>query len=116
MTVLQIASLLIVLAGLFGTVNYLFLRLPSAIGILVVALIASISVMAVDLVWPQIGIATAIRTEVDALEFSRTLLGWMLGLLLFAGALHVKVEELRAQAWTVALMATIGVALSTAVA
>ena len=116
MTVLQIASLLIVLAGLFGTVNYLFLRLPSAIGILVVALIASISVMAVDFVWPQIGIATAIRAEVDALEFSRTLLGWMLGLLLFAGALHVKVEELRAQAWTVALMATIGVALSTAVA
>jgi len=116
MTVLQIASLLIVLAGIFGAINYLFLRLPSAIGILVVALVASIFVMAIDAIWPDIGIRGAIRTEVAALEFSETLLGWMLGLLLFAGALHVKVEELRAQAWTVVLMATIGVGLSTAVA
>lgn len=28
MTILQIASLLIVLAGAFGAINYLFLRLP----------------------------------------------------------------------------------------
>ena len=38
MTGLQIASLMIVLAGLFGSVNYFYLKLPSSIGILVVAL------------------------------------------------------------------------------
>lgn len=116
MTILQIASLLIVLAGLFGAVNYFFLRLPAAIGILVVALVASLGVMSVDALLPAQGISDALQTQVEALEFSDTLLGWMLGLLLFAGALHVKVEELRAQIWTVVLMATIGIALSTAIA
>ncbi len=116
MTVLQIASILIVLAGLFGSINYFFLRLPPAIGILVVALLASLAVLSFDLVFPAYEITDQIRVVVEAIEFSDTLLGWMLGLLLFAGALHVKLSELRAQAWTVALMATLGIAISTAIA
>jgi len=116
MTVLQIASLMIVLAGLFGSVNYFFLKLPSSIGILVVALVASTLVMLLDGFAPQLGLSNTIRPVVENLEFSDTLLEGMLGLLLFAGALHVKVADLRAQAWTVALMATLGVGLSTAIA
>lgn len=115
MTVLQIAALLIVLAGAFGAINYLFLRLPSSIGILVVALAASLSVMAVDLLIPALDIIPQIRTQVNALEFSDALLEGMLGLLLFAGALHVKLSDLRAQWRVVFLMATMGVALSTVV-
>ena len=116
MTVLQIASILIVRAGLFGSINYFFLRLPSAIGILVVALLASLAVLGFDYVIPGYDVVEKIRVVVHAIEFSDTLLGWMLGLLLFAGALHVKLSELRQQAWTVALMATLGVAISTAIA
>ena len=48
MTVLQIASLLIVLAAGFGAVNYLFLKLPQAIGILVVALFASLAALGLE--------------------------------------------------------------------
>ncbi len=113
MTILQIASLLIVLAGAFGTINYLFFKLPSAIGILIVALLASLAVMAVDLAFPAIGIAAETKAVVEDIEFSKALLEGMLGLLLFAGALHVKLGDLREQAWVVALMATLGVALST---
>ena len=116
MTVLQIASILIVLAGLFGAVNYFFLRLPAAIGILVVALFASLAVLGFDYIVPAYNVTGQIRTIVETIEFSETLLGWMLGLLLFAGALHVNLSELREQAWTVALMATLGVAISTAIA
>ncbi|RYH03469.1 sodium:proton antiporter [Salipiger sp. IMCC34102] len=113
MTLLQITSLLIVLAGLFGAVNYLFLRLPSAIGILVVSLIASLLLMGLDAVVPGLGIADVVRSQVTQLEFSDALLEGMLGLLLFAGALHVKTSDL-ARVWpTVALMATMGIALST---
>ena len=115
MTVLQVASLLIVLAAAFGAVNYLFLRLPQAIGILVVALFASLAAMALDAALPGLGIAAALRDFVAEIEFSDALLEGMLGLLLFAGALHVKVEELRAQALVVLAMATLGVALSVAV-
>ena len=104
-----------VLAAAFGVVNHLFLRLPQAIGILVVALAASIAAMGMDLALPALGIAATLRGVVLGIEFSDALLEGMLGLLLFAGALHVKLDQLRAQAWAVLLMATIGVALSVTV-
>ncbi|WP_424942803.1 cation:proton antiporter [Aliiroseovarius crassostreae] len=113
MTFLQIASLLIVLAGVFGAINYLFLKLPSAIGILVVSLLASVAIMALDLVAPGLGVADQVRSTVTGIDFSDALLEGMLGLLLFAGALHVKISDLRQQWRVVLLMATMGVALST---
>uniref|UniRef100_UPI003B51CDCA cation:proton antiporter n=1 Tax=Roseovarius indicus TaxID=540747 RepID=UPI003B51CDCA len=115
MTILQITSLLIVLAGVFGAINYLFLKLPSAIGILVVALLASFGVMLVDMGLPHLEIAETARDLITSIDFSDALLEGMLGLLLFAGALHVKLADLRQQWRAVFLMATMGVALSTAV-
>ena len=116
MDLIQIVSLLLVLAALFGTINYLFLKLPSAIGILIVALFASLGVMASDLIWPGLGMAAEVRKVVTGVDFSEALLEGMLGLLLFAGALHVKLSDLRGQWPVVALMATIGVGLSTIIA
>ena len=115
MTLLQIASLLIVLAGAFGAINYLFFKLPSSIGILVIALIASFVVIVTDALFPSLTVEEQIRAQVLELEFSEALLEGMLGLLLFAGALHVKLSDLR-KAWLVILlMATIGVGLSTTI-
>ncbi len=113
MTILQISSLLIVLAGIFGSINYLFLKLPSSIGILVVALAASLGVMGLDALLPGLEVTDAIRTQVIGFEFSDALLEGMLGLLLFAGALHVKLGDLRDEWPPVFLMATLGVGLST---
>ncbi|WP_319826431.1 sodium:proton antiporter [Thalassovita sp.] len=115
MNFLQITSLLIVLAGAFGAINYLFLKLPSAIGILVVSLAASIAVLALDLIVPGLGMADTARNVILGIDFSDALLEGMLGLLLFAGALHVKLADLRAQWKIVVLMATLGVGLSTAI-
>lgn len=115
MTVFQITALLVVLAGLFGTINHLFLRLPATIGILVVALMASLCLLAVDLALPGIDAAIGMRGLVLSFEFSDALLEGALGLLLFAGALHVKTADLRAQWAPVLLMATLGVAISTVV-
>ncbi|AXI46749.1 sodium:proton antiporter [Sulfitobacter sp. SK012] len=115
MNILQITSLLIVMAGVFGAVNYLFLKLPSAIGILIVSLLASFVLLGLDLVLPALGIADTVTGIVERIDFSEALLEGMLGLLLFAGALHVKLSDLRAQWGAVFLMATLGIALSTAV-
>ena len=115
MTMLQVTSLLIVLAGAFGAINYLFLRLPAAIGILVVALAASLVILGLDLVVPGFVIDDELRALIADIDFSEALLDGMLGLLLFAGALHVKLEDLRAEWVTVALMATIGAGLSTVI-
>jgi len=115
MTLLQITSLLIVLAGVFGAINYFVFRLPAAIGILVVALLASFGVLLTDLAWPALAIAETARGLVTSIDFSEALLEGMLGLLLFAGALHVKLSDLRAQWRLVFLMATMGIALSTVI-
>ncbi len=113
MTLLQITSLLIVLAGAFGAINYLFLKLPSAIGILVVALLASFFVIITDAVFPALTVEESIRAQVLELEFSEALLEGMLGLLLFAGALHVKLSDLRKDWLLILLMATMGIGIST---
>ncbi|MBS9716561.1 cation:proton antiporter [Pseudohalocynthiibacter aestuariivivens] len=115
MSLLQITSLLIVMAGAFGTINYLFLKLPSSIGILIVALFASFGVMLADLIVPSLQMADQVREVVKGIDFSDALLEGMLGLLLFAGALHVRLSDLREQWKVVFLMATIGVGLSTAI-
>lgn len=115
MTFLQITSLLIVLAGGFGAINYLFLKLPSAIGILVVSLLASFGLLAIDMIWPSLEIAMTVRGLVLGIDFSEALLEGMLGLLLFAGALHVKLSDLKREWIIVTLMATLGIALSTVI-
>ena len=115
MDFLQITSILIVLAAAFGAVNYLFFKLPSAIGILVVSLFASLGIVVIDVLLPDMGIEDTVRTTVTGVDFSQALLEGMLGLLLFAGALHVKLSDLQKKWSLILLMATLGVALSTLV-
>ncbi|MGF1454615.1 MAG: cation:proton antiporter [Alphaproteobacteria bacterium] len=113
MSVLDIVALLIVFAALFGTLNHFFLRLPSTIGITVVALLASLLVIGVDWVVPPLDLAATARGFVLDIDFSEALLKGMLGLLLFAGALHVRLEDLAQEKWIVAIMASLGVLIST---
>ena len=74
------------MAGASGAINSLFLKLPPAIGILIVALLASFVVLLVDLAVPPLGVADAVRATVSEIVFSEALLEGMLGPLLFAGA------------------------------
>ena len=116
MTFLQITSALIVLAGTFAAINAIFFRLPSAIGILIVSLLASLGLLGLDALWPDLHLTAELQRMVVAFDFSDALLEGMLGLLLFAGALHVKFSDLKAHWGIVMLMATMGVCLSTLVA
>ena len=116
MTFLQITSALIVLAGAFAAINSIYLRLPSAIGILIVSLSVSLCLLAMDVIWPGLGLSATMHGAVEIFDFSDALLEGMLGLLLFAGALHVNLADLKANWRVVLLMATMGVALSTVVA
>jgi CPA1 family monovalent cation:H+ antiporter len=116
MTFLQITSALNVLAGTFAAINAIFFRLPSAIGILIVSLLASLGLLGLDALWPSLHLTAELQRMVVAFDFSDALLEGMLGLLLFAGALHVKFSDLKAHWGIVMLMATMGVCLSILVA
>ncbi len=113
MTLFEIAGVLLVLAALFGVINHHFLRLPHAIGMVVIALFASLGVLGIDLAAPSLGLGRAVTGMLRGIDFNVALMQGMLSFLLFAGALHVDFSELAARKWAIGALATLGVLLST---
>jgi len=106
---------LIVLAAIFAWINETVVKLPHSIGLLVMGLAASLVLIGVDLVVPQVGLYEKFASTIRQVDFQQTVLSGMLAFLLFAGALHVNWSDLKGRALPVALMASVGVVISTAV-
>lgn len=104
-------SIIFTLAAMLSYINYKWLKLPNTIGQLILALILAISVMCMEPILPNV--YTYFCDIVLNTDFSHILLDVLLGFLLFAGALHVDIQELKKQKWTVLIFATIGVLIST---
>jgi len=115
LSVFEIVSVLLVLTATFAWLNHVYLGLPNQIGLLIMALFASLSLIGLELLFPNTPIFHDISDWLRGINFSETLLNGMLGFLLFAGALQIDLSRLRARRWIVATMATIGVFISTAI-
>ncbi|MBK8978964.1 MAG: sodium:proton antiporter [Planctomycetes bacterium] len=113
MNALDLAALLVVLAAAFGLVNEHLLRLPNAIGLLAVTLIASLAVKLLHFAVPSLGIGESAQRIVAGIDFHDTLMQGMLGFLLFAGALHVDFGAMKQHRSIIATLATVGVVIST---
>ncbi|MEZ4364060.1 MAG: sodium:proton antiporter [Kofleriaceae bacterium] len=113
MTLFQILAVLLTLTAAFSAINYHFIKLPTMIGVMVVALIMSSSIIALN----QLGVDLRpwAHTLLGEINFDKTLLQGMLSFLLFAGALHIDLRALRDEAWTVIVLATGGVVVSTGI-
>jgi len=101
-----------VLTALFGYANYRYIRLPTTIGVMVVSLVVSLGIAGIG----SLGFEGAQRHAaliMGSIDFDEALLHGLLSFLLFAGALHIKLEDLSGQRWAVALLATVGVLVST---
>lgn len=109
----ETAAILVVLATVLGYLNHRFIGLPHTIGLTVIGAFASLAVVAIDAVLP-VRLDDAERSLLQSIDFSDTLLNGMLSFLLFAGALHVELSSLLERKWTVSLLATVGVLISTA--
>jgi CPA1 family monovalent cation:H+ antiporter len=111
MDLFNVLALLITFAAIFAWLNYRFLRLPTTIGLMVIALVFSLLLITVG----SLGIAggSQLVETLRTIDFDETLLRGMLGALLFAGALHIDLNDLASRKWTIALLATGGVILST---
>ncbi len=101
----NIAAVVITLAALFGYINHRWLRLPQTIGLVVIALLASLSVIAIDALFPASNFQGAVRSLLGRIDFHEALMKGMLGFLLFAGALHVDLGELLSRKWAITSMA-----------
>ncbi|WP_201276094.1 cation:proton antiporter [Methylotetracoccus oryzae] len=111
MNLIHILSLLVVLAAAFSYVNHRWLRWPSTIGLMVLSMTLSLGLLVVGTWLPEV--EESVRTMLHRLQFDKFMMEWILSFLLFAGALHVSIEDLLRQKWEVAVLATISVVLST---
>ena len=110
--ILDIPAILLGLAVLFGALNYWFVKLPHTIGLVVIALVASLAAVGLDLAIPSLGLSTAVNGFLESIDFNETLMKGMLSFLLFAGALHVDLGQLLSRKWTILILASFGVMLS----
>src|SRR5258708_5792529 len=91
-------SILIVIAAFFSYLNVRYLKLPSTIGVMLIAMLVSVSLIAAGKIYPQIFTRFTGFTEIIAsVDFSEILMGAILNFLLFAGAIHISLHELRKQ-------------------
>jgi len=113
---LEVAAVCLVITALLAYLNHRFLGLPTAIGMMAAALALSVALVGLDATG-MTGIAREVRqyeeTLVRSIDFSNVLMQGMLSMLLFAGALHVDLRQLKIYRWPVAALAVLGTMLST---
>jgi len=111
MKLFNILAILITLSAGFSYINHRFIRLPTAIGLMLIALLVSLGLIALDPL--GFGLKEDARLLLASIDFDETLLHGMLSFLLFAGALHVNLADLARQKYIIGFMATLGVIGST---
>jgi CPA1 family monovalent cation:H+ antiporter len=105
-------SALIVLASIFSYLNYRFLKLPSTIGIMVIAIVVSIFLVSFgETVLPRT--FGHLHNLMSSIDFTEVLMGAMLNFLLFAGGIHINIDDLKEQFRPVLIFSTLGVVIST---
>lgn len=113
MTLIDLIAVLLSLAALFAYVNARWIRLPMTIGLMLISLAFSLGLIVIGLAVPAV--RDRAESLVSLIDFNETVMHGMLGLLLFAGALHVDLADLKKHKWMIGFLASVGVILSTLV-
>lgn len=111
MTFFDLLAILVGVSAVFSYLNYRFLKMPMAIGLMVIGLGVSFGLFALGYLYPEV--VEHARTLLAQVDFDETLMRGMLGMLLFAGALHVNLADLREQRALILILALFGTVLST---
>jgi CPA1 family monovalent cation:H+ antiporter len=115
LSLLEIGALLLVLSATFGWINARFVHLPPTIALLLMALLASLGLMALDALIPTSNMREDFTAAIAQIDFFDTVMKGMLAFLLFAGAMQVDLGELKSVRWPVGILATVGVLISTVI-
>jgi len=113
MSIFEIGAFLIGLSAAFGYLNYRYLRLPHTIGLVVIALAASLVIILIEVLSPASPVMEIVTGLLAQIDFHEAVMHGMLSFLLFAGALHVDFTAFKSRARAIALMATLGILIST---
>jgi CPA1 family monovalent cation:H+ antiporter len=104
-------SILIVLSALFAYCNFRYLKLPASIGLMLIALVSSILLVITGRLFHSA--LSDVTVFIKSFDFSELVLGSMLSFMLFAGAIHINMEDLKKQKVPVMVFSTVSVVLST---
>jgi monovalent cation:H+ antiporter, CPA1 family len=107
----KIITFIIVLTAFFGYINFRFVKLPSTIGIMILSILVSLCVIGIGNMHPAF--FKHITRLINTIDFNTMLMKVMLGFLLFAGAIHINLDNLKKEGVVIATFSTIGVLLST---
>ena len=114
MNLFNIVAILITLSAVFGYINYRFIKLPTTIGLMLISILVPLGMVILGHFGKiGLGIEQQWINIIKNIDFNKTLMLGMLSFLLFAGALHVDLNELMKQKWAILIYATMGVILST---
>jgi CPA1 family monovalent cation:H+ antiporter len=113
LSIFEIAAVLVCLSALFGYLNHRFLALPHTIALVIMALLASLSIIVLEWLSPDIHLSKQLTDGLRELDFNDTLMNGMLSFMLFAGAMHVNFDAFKARSLTIGIMATLGTLIST---
>ena len=109
---LDIIGLLIALTAIFSYLNHRFIRLPTTIGVMCIALVLSLLLIGAGHLGFG-GIEQRVAALVRSIDFYAVLMHGMLSLLLFAGALHIDLSALSERKRSIGILATVGTISST---
>ena len=113
MSIFSIGAILVGLSALFGFFNHRFLHLPHTIGLVVIALLASLSIIGLNLILPSAQIGQRVTDVLRQIDFNETLMHGMLSFLMFAGALHADFSAIKTSRLTIGVMSVFGTLIST---
>ena len=111
MSIIDLITLLLVLSAAFTLINIAYFKLPSTIGLMLIALISSALVLLVGILFP--GIAQGAEHIIEEFEFKEVLLDIMLNFLLFAGALSMDLNTMIEEKVPIIILAVFGTLIST---
>lgn len=111
MGIINVLALLISLAAIFSYINAKWIKLPTTIGLLLISVLMSLALLAAGSFGLELD--EHAKKILHSIDFNETLMHGMLSALLFAGALHVDLEDLAKEKWVVAILASVGVLTST---
>ncbi|MBX2869120.1 MAG: sodium:proton antiporter [Acidiferrobacterales bacterium] len=112
MDLVNLLAIILSLSAAFSYLNFRFIGLPTTIGVMLIALVCSMLLIALE-VFGIVDVRTQATSMLEHIDFNKALMDGMLSFLLFAGSLHVSTNDLADTKVTVGLLATVGVCLST---
>jgi CPA1 family monovalent cation:H+ antiporter len=115
MSFFPLAALFICLVAAGGWVNARTLKLPQGVAMLFVGVAGALALGILQRLAPGLASARTVTAAVAGIDFPKAVLGYLLGFLLFAGAMQVNLSELRRRSLSVWTLATLGVIASTAI-